>query len=416
MLMKINKKFILLLVVCFTTYLILFPFSQSVSGYGTNNILDEISNLDKSIDAKKKEIEELQKRIETYKKNIELSKQKSISLENEIAILDNQIAKLKLDIEASEKKIEQIGLEIESLELKIEENNQKIEKQKIRLAELIRLIYKNDQVNYLKILIVNKSFSEFFDQLQYLKELQTELQNALNQIKRLKAELETKKIERENKKQEEEKYKAELEEEKNSLEEKMIARGVLLEETKASEKQFQNLLLLARLEQEQINSEIVNLEKRIREKLAESDKAFFEGKPGDVVLSWPVDPSRGITAYFHDPDYPYRYIFEHPAIDIRAPQGTPVLAAAPGYVARAKDGGMGYSYVMIIHNGGISTVYGHLSKILVQEDTYVIRGQTIGLSGGMPGTPGAGRLTTGPHLHFEVRLNGIPVNPLEYLP
>ena len=179
-----------------------------------------------------------------------------------------------------------------------------------------------------------------------------------------------------------------------------------------SEKEYQRLLSRAKAEQNEAAAEIASMEKLMRAKIAK-----MEGKKlsiNDNGMAWPVTKNV-LTTYFHDPDYPFRYIFEHPGVDIRAAQGTTLKAAASGYVARVKNGGLGYSYIMIVHADGLSTVYGHVSKLYVKEDDYVIQGQRIGLTGGMPGTPGAGRLTTGPHLHFETRLNGIPVDPLGYL-
>jgi murein DD-endopeptidase MepM/ murein hydrolase activator NlpD len=162
-----------------------------------------------------------------------------------------------------------------------------------------------------------------------------------------------------------------------------------------------------------LDAEIKKMEGEIRSKLSQNDM-FPQG--ASVVLTWPV-PLNEVTAYFHDPEYPYRYISEHSGIDIRARQGTTIKAPAPGYVLKVRKSTTWrtYSYVVLVHAGGFSTVYIHLSDVYVKPDTYVSRGQVIGLTGGTPRTVGAGLFTTGPHLHFETRLNGIPVNPLEYM-
>jgi murein DD-endopeptidase MepM/ murein hydrolase activator NlpD len=135
-------------------------------------------------------------------------------------------------------------------------------------------------------------------------------------------------------------------------------------------------------------------------------------------LKWPSDTALGMSAYFRYAADGYEKIFgvRHNAIDIPLYQGSQIRAAADGIVHTVKDNGYGYSYISVVHAGGFMTNYGHLSKMLVEVGDVVKSGDIIALSGGMPGTPGAGYMTTGPHLHFEVLRNGVYVDPLNYLP
>lgn len=374
-----------------------------------------ISDLDKEIKEKKNLLEELSAQITNYKQKIEQKRREGITLVNEISILENQIAKTELDIKSLQEKINYTELEIEKTELEINEKQRLITLYKERLAELIRTIHDLDQQNFFTVFLLKDRFTEIFDHIKYIENLNSDLEKLLEDVIEAKRQLSVEEELLEEEKEKLEDLQAKLVSEKASLEEQIDYKESLLLETRQSEQRFQNLVWQNQQEQAQIDSEIQSLEKKLRKQLKDLDlKNGLNSFSSE--FSWPVDPSQGITSYFHDPDYPFRYIFEHPAIDIRAAQSTPVQAAASGYVARVRDGGYGYSFIMIIHADGLSTVYGHISKILVEQDTYVTRGQVIALSGGMPGTLGAGRLTTGPHLHFEVRVNGIPVDPLDYLP
>ncbi len=134
-----------------------------------------------------------------------------------------------------------------------------------------------------------------------------------------------------------------------------------------------------------------------------------------VSLLWPVAPLKGISAYWHDVSYEQKFKMRHNAVDIPTPQGTVVLAAAGGIVTDVVDHGLGFNYVTIQHLGGYSTLYGHLTSFMVQKGQQVVAGDPIGYSGGRWGTKGAG-ISTGPHLHFGVFMNGTSVDPLKYLP
>jgi len=132
-------------------------------------------------------------------------------------------------------------------------------------------------------------------------------------------------------------------------------------------------------------------------------------------LSWPVEPTEGISALFHDEEYEKRFGLTHEAIDIPVLQNSEVRSSAEGVVSVLYEGDSGYQYIIISHPGG-ATLYGHVSEFLVREGQVVHRGDVIALSGGRPGSMGAGPLSTGPHLHLEVIRGGVHVDPLGYLP
>lgn len=373
----------------------------------------EIDQLNSNIKTKKNQIDDIKNQIDGYNQKINATRERTATIENEIELLGNKIKKTELDIERTQKEIDMVSLEIRALDLQIVDKNQRIEQTKAAVAEYLRTLNSLDGRSELEVLLANNSFSEFFDQIKYLEDVEKDIKQNLDSLVSLKQELVEEEASKTAKKTSLADLQKKLDLTRLEFDETKDSKLVLVDEAKQSEADLRKSLQDLRNEQAKIDSDLAGIQARLKEKLRENDK--FTKLPQNTILSWPVSPERGISAYFHDPDYPYRYVFEHPAIDIRAAQGVAVRASAGGFVARAKNGGLGYSYVMVIHPGNLSTVYGHLSRIIVAEDQFVERGQVIGYSGGTPGTPGAGRLTTGPHLHFEVRVDGIPANPLKYL-
>jgi murein DD-endopeptidase MepM/ murein hydrolase activator NlpD len=135
-----------------------------------------------------------------------------------------------------------------------------------------------------------------------------------------------------------------------------------------------------------------------------------------VTFDWPAQPLMGLSARFDDAGYQERFGIPHQAIDIPMPQGSVITASADGVIAKVTDRGLGFNSIVIKHRNGMATLYGHVSKFLVSEGDEVEAGEAIALSGGTPGTAGAGHMTTGAHLHFQMLKDGSPVDPLGYLP
>jgi|WetSurMetagenome_2_1015567.scaffolds.fasta_scaffold02348_9 murein DD-endopeptidase MepM/ murein hydrolase activator NlpD len=407
-----NKKIkILFIILC----ILGFSLNTSVIARGMSDeqVSNEIKQLNDQIKNNKDKMQDIEDKKAQYTKNIADAQAQADTLKGEMAILDNRIAAAEIDIENTQGQIDQTNLEMKKISIEIKRKTEEIAKDKQNIATTLKLIYKQDDIGTLEILLMNNSFTDFLNRIKYLEDVNRGIGDSLESLKQAQAELEKNQAALEVKEKNLKTLAATLEQNKLALESDKADKTDVLDETKNSEMKYRDLVAQLKDQQDAAATEISNLEKSVREKMSSLDKNKLV--LNEKGLIWPV-PKNTVTTYFHDPDYPFRYLFEHPGVDVRAPQQTTITAAASGYVAHAQMKGTAYAYVMLIHGNGISTVYGHVNKILVKEDDFVVQGQPIALSGGLPGTLGSGPFTTGPHLHFEVRQDGVPVDPMDYLP
>ncbi len=209
--------------------------------------------------------------------------------------------------------------------------------------------------------------------------------------------------------------------EKLVLQDMAEGKARLLENIKSDEYQTQDALELARDQQAESTIFLQNLRQQL-ETLGEVNSELVEPIAETTQelkvypLYWPLQIPIHISATFRDKAYKAAFGRDHDGIDLEAPQGTEVYAPQAGSVKKVASNGFGYSYVILEHENDLFTVFGHVSKILVEVDQVVEQGEVIALTGGAPGTPGAGFFTSGPHLHFEVFKNGKFADPIRFLP
>ena len=367
----------------------------------TDSANEQIDILQDELETHKAQQDQISKKIEESKARIREYTGQAATLSGDIAIIENQVSLAKLDIDQTKIEIESQQLEIKIIQEEINEQEEKMSRQVALLRELIFELSKQDGVELFEILFSADTVNELLSQLEGLQTIGDDLQGALKDAKETRESLGDQKAQQENRFDLLLELEDTLQNKIKNLEYQAGAKQILIAKTQESEAQYRLLMSELREEQQAISNQVLILQAELEGKLSSLDESGTQTR-----ISWPL---HGIlTALFHDPTYPFRHLFEHSGLDIAVQSGTPVLAAAPGYVAWAKTGNSYGNYIMIIHPGGYATLYAHLSSMNVAQDQYVGRGEIIGYSGSTG-------LSTGPHLHFEVRLNGIPVNPQSYL-
>ena len=372
-----------------------------------------VEELRAELQEKRKSLKETEAEIGKFKEEIQLKKKEARTLEDQIGLLDSNIDELLLNISRTLKEVDEVDAEVRLVKEEIAEREAEIKLQKARLADYIRLMNELDKQSSVTVFLKYDTFSEAINEAATFQEFQQRGQETLVSIQHLRNELDTKRRDLEDYQQTLEALKARQEKEQSSLSAQRSSKERLLDLTSQQEEKYQALLKQAQTAHQEAQAEIGKLDDLIREELR---KQGYGNLPSVGVMEWPIYPEFGVSCEFHCSGYPYEYLIgPHTGTDIPAYVGTPIKAASDGYVARVHDAkGPGYSYVMILHGDNVSTVYGHLSGFAVNEGQMVTKGAVIGYSGGAPGMNGAG-LSSGPHLHFEVRVNSQPVNARRYL-
>lgn len=391
-----RKIIFIILIIVILQYFCVFVFADNSL---TNDIANEVTN---SIPA------ELEKQKEEVDNKIEDANVKLEYVQGELSDTLLKVQETEEKIRQYESEITELADKMQTLQTSIDEATQKLqiasqnyEEKSDLLARRLVAIYEAGDAQYLDILLKSKSVTDFISRSYMIQEIAEYDGILINQIEEEKNNIETTKQKLENEQSEIRIIKAKSEQTTIVLNNMQTLQKSYISKLSDSEKILQQQLTEYKKEQDEIQRQIL-----LATNVIPPNIQYTGGE-----MLWPVAISgTAITSDYGVREHPIQGVVrEHTGIDIgNTPTGTPVVAAADGIVTYAGWlGGYG-NCVMISHGEGVVTLYGHGNKILTSVNTKVKQGDVI-MEVGSTGN------STGPHLHFEVRVNGTCTSPWQFV-
>lgn len=365
-----------------------------------NNNQENSENNDeeKDLDILQLEKSELENNLQNSNAQIEFIESELSATVTEISQINQTIYDKQLEIETLEAQEVELLAYIEKAEIELEKSNERYESQKDLLEKRLVAMYEIGQTSYLDLLLNSKGIMEFLSNYFLIEEISTADSELLETVeaeqkynKKLKETLDTKKLVLEASRETRE---------KNNI---SLANMAIIKNSRLQELSEEELKLQRQVEEYQ--KEITAIETEIRVlALANVSERYVGG-----TMAWPVPGYTRITSQFGMRTHPITGVYKlHTGVDIGAPMGATFIAANDGLVTYAGWNNAYGNMVIVDHGGGITTLYAHGSEILVHPGDTVLQATPV-LKVGSTG------YSTGPHAHFEVRINGEYVQPLDYI-
>ena len=350
-------------------------------------------------------------------------------LKDEAAELDSQRAELQAQLKAIQadksKALEQKSLleqqidatqsEINNIQAQIQKYSELITQKEGELAEAeeqeqelyelfcerVRYMEEEGEVSYWSILFSSSDFSDLLDNFMMVEEVIDYDNSVMEELLALQEQIETDKAALETSKEEQEAAKAKQEAAKADLKDQEAQVDALIQEISGQEDQLEAAEAQLKAAANAMDAEIKRLEKEMAEQIA--------NVPSESGFLWPLPSSwNTLSSLFGSRIHPITgKPNNHTGIDIPASKNTNIYAAKSGVVTTSTYNSSYGNYVVVSHSDGTSTLYAHMNKRAVSKGETVSQGQVIGYVG----TTGS---STGNHLHFEVRVNGNRVDPVNY--